>query len=95
MVEHVSEELGDILCQVMFHATLAEEEGLFNLAEVAQGVHDKLVACAPARVRRRDSDNAGDVLANWERNKHVEKQRTHLFEGIPAAMPALGEGGQG
>jgi uncharacterized protein YabN with tetrapyrrole methylase and pyrophosphatase domain len=29
------------------------------------------------------------VLSNWERNKHSEKRRTHLFEGIPAAMPAL------
>ena len=33
---HVSEELGDLLCQVFFHATLAEEEGLFNLADVAE-----------------------------------------------------------
>ena len=87
--DHVSEELGDLLCQVMFHATLAEEEGLFNLAEVAQGVHDKLVARHPHVFGDVTVTSAGDVLANWERNKHVEKQRTHLFEGIPAAMPAL------
>ncbi len=86
---HASEELGDLLCQVLFHAVLAEEEGLFNLAEVARGVHDKLVARHPHVFGDVTATTAGAVLANWERNKQAEKQRTHLFEGIPAAMPAL------
>jgi tetrapyrrole methylase family protein/MazG family protein len=86
---HVSEELGDLLCQVLFHATLAEEEGLFDLADVARGVHDKLVARHPHVFGEVVATSPGAVLANWERNKHAEKQRTHLFEGIPAAMPAL------
>ena len=51
LAAHVSEELGDLLCQVLFHATLAEEEGLFNLADVAREVHDKLVAPPSARLR--------------------------------------------
>lgn len=87
--EHVEEELGDLLCQVMFHATLAEEEGLFNLADVARRVHDKLVARHPHVFGDVVADSAGAVLANWERNKQSEKNRAHLFEGIPAAMPAL------
>jgi tetrapyrrole methylase family protein/MazG family protein len=86
---HVSEELGDLLCQVLFHATLAEEEGLFNLADVARSVHDKLVVRHPHVFGDVTATTPGAVLANWERNKHAEKQRTHLFEGIPAAMPAL------
>ena len=86
---HVSEELGDILCQVLFHATLAEEEGLFNLADVARSVHDKLVVRHPHVFGDVTATTSGAVLANWERNKQSEKQRTHLFEGIPAAMPAL------
>jgi tetrapyrrole methylase family protein/MazG family protein len=89
VVAHVSEELGDLLCQVLFHATLAEEEGLFNLADVAKGVHDKLVARHPHVFGDVKATTPGAVLANWERNKQAEKQRTHLFEGIPAAMPAL------
>ncbi|MGA3216117.1 MAG: SAM-dependent methyltransferase [Acidimicrobiales bacterium] len=87
--EHVSEELGDILCQVLFHATLAEEEGLFNLADVARKVHDKLVARHPHVFGDVVATSPGAVLANWERNKQTEKRRTHLFEGIPVAMPAL------
>ena len=89
MVAHVSEELGDLLCQVLFHATLAEEEGLFNLADVARSVHDKLVVRHPHVFGDVTATTPGAVLANWERNKQAEKQRTHLFEGIPAAMPAL------
>jgi tetrapyrrole methylase family protein/MazG family protein len=86
---HVCEELGDLLCQVLFHATLAEEEGLFNLADVARNVHDKLVARHPHVFGDVTATTSGAVLANWERNKQAEKKRTHLFEGIPAAMPAL------
>ena len=41
--EHLEEELGDLLFQVAFHATLAAEAGQFTLADVARGVHDKLV----------------------------------------------------
>ena len=40
---HLEEELGDLLFQVVFHATLAAEEGQFTLADVARGIHDKLV----------------------------------------------------
>ncbi|MGA2530084.1 MAG: MazG family protein [Acidimicrobiales bacterium] len=86
---HVAEELGDLLCQVLFHARLAEEEGLFDLAEVARSVHDKLVARHPHVFGDVVATSSGAVLANWERNKQAEKQRTHLFDGIPAAMPAL------
>ncbi len=49
--EHLEEELGDLLFQVVFHATLAAEEGHFTLADVARGIHDKLVHRHPARVR--------------------------------------------
>ena len=86
---HVAEELGDLLCQVLFHARLAEEEALFDLSEVARGAHDKLVARHPHVFGNVVATSSGAVLANWERNKQVEKQRTHLFDGIPAAMPAL------
>ena len=50
---HLEEELGDLLFQVVFHATLAAEAGQFTLADVARGIHDKLVAPPPPRVRRR------------------------------------------
>jgi MazG family protein len=88
-VSHASEELGDLLCQVLFHARLAEEEGLFSLEDVACQVHDKLVARHPHVFGNVTAATPDAVVANWERIKQAEKGRSHLFEGVPVAMPAL------
>jgi tetrapyrrole methylase family protein/MazG family protein len=88
-VAHLEEELGDLLFQVYFHATLAAEEGRFTLADVARGVHDKLVARHPHVFGDVTADTADDVAANWEAIKKVEKGRSSVTEGIPAALPAL------
>ena len=86
---HLEEELGDLLFQVYFHATLAAEEGRFTLADVARGVHDKLVARHPHVFGDVDAETADDVAANWEAIKKAEKGRSSVTEGIPAALPAL------
>ncbi len=88
-VAHLEEELGDLLFQVYFHATLAAEEGRFTLADVARGVHDKLVSRHPHVFGDVRADTADDVAANWEAIKKVEKGRSSVTEGIPAALPAL------
>jgi tetrapyrrole methylase family protein/MazG family protein len=88
-VAHLEEELGDLLFQVYFHATLAAEEGRFTLADVARGVHDKLVARHPHVFADVTAETADDVAANWEAIKKVEKGRRSVTEGIPAALPAL------
>jgi len=90
---HLEEELGDLLFQVYFHATLAAEEGRFTLADVARGVHDKLVARHPHVFGDGDGDGdaetAEDVASDWEAIKKAEKGRSSVTEGIPAALPAL------
>jgi tetrapyrrole methylase family protein/MazG family protein len=91
--EALIEELGDLLYQVEFHATIAEQEGRFTIADVTAGIHDKLVrrhphVFAPAD-RRVEAGDADTVLTNWEAIKRAEKSRTSIFEGIPAALPAL------
>ncbi len=88
------EELGDLLYQIEFHATIAEQEGRFTIADVAQGVHDKLVRRHPHVFGPKDGDmaNAGDtetVLTNWDEIKRVEKNRTSVFDGIPRSLPSL------
>jgi tetrapyrrole methylase family protein/MazG family protein len=88
-VAHLEEELGDLLFQVYFHATLAAEEGRFTLADVARGVHDKLVSRHPHVFGDVTAETADDVAANWEAIKKVEKGRSSVTEGIPAALPAL------
>lgn len=86
---HVEEELGDLLCQVLFHATLAAEEGLFTLADVARTLEQKLVSRHPHVFAAAHAATSDDVVRNWERSKDEQKGRAHLLEGIPAAMPAL------
>ena len=83
------EELGDLLFQVFFHATLAAESGEFTLAEVAEGIHDKLVLRHPHVFAEVAVDGADDVVANWEAIKKQEKGRDSVFDGIPKGMPAL------
>jgi tetrapyrrole methylase family protein/MazG family protein len=88
-VEHLVEELGDLLFQVYFHAVLGEEEGRFTLADVARQVHDKLVARHPHVFADVVADTPDQVAANWEVLKKSEKGRTSVTEGIPSALPAL------
>jgi tetrapyrrole methylase family protein/MazG family protein len=88
-VAHLEEELGDLLFQVYFHATLGAEAGRFTLADVARGVHDKLIARHPHIFGDGTAETAEDVAADWEARKLAEKGRTSVTEGIPAALPAL------
>ncbi len=86
----LEEELGDVLCQVMFHAQLAKEEGLFALADVARTVREKLVYRHPHVFGGREGVTTVEaVLSQWEELKRQEKGRTSLMDGIPAALPAL------
>jgi tetrapyrrole methylase family protein/MazG family protein len=86
---HLEEELGDLLFQVVFHARLGEEAGRFTLADVARGVHDKLVHRHPHVFGDVDATTADEVRANWEERKREEKGRSSVTEGIPADLPAL------
>lgn len=86
---HLQEELGDLLFQVFFHATLAAETGEFTLADVATGIHDKLVLRHPHVFAEVDVEGADDVVANWEAIKKQEKGRDSVFDGIPVGLPAL------
>ena len=95
-IEHVCEELGDLLFQVVFHARIAAESGHFDLGDVAQGIHDKLHHRHPhvfgqgaGEVAVSGNLATRDVLTNWERIKREEKGRESVLDGIPATLPAL------
>jgi tetrapyrrole methylase family protein / MazG family protein len=86
---HLEEELGDLLFQVVFHACLAQEEGYFTLADVAGGIHDKLVHRHPHVFGDVDAETPEQVVTNWEAIKKAEKGRDSVTDGIPAHLPAL------
>lgn len=85
----VEEELGDVLLQVVFHATLAEEPGAFGVEEVAEGIRRKLVLRHPHVFGDVEAEDAAAVKANWEQLKSDEKSRASLMDDVPQAMPAL------
>jgi tetrapyrrole methylase family protein/MazG family protein len=87
--EHLEEELGDLLFQVVLHAAIARERGAFTLADVARGIHDKLHDRHPHVFGDVIAETAEDVLGTWEANKKAEKGRASVFDGIPSSLPAL------
>ncbi|HSB85550.1 MAG TPA: MazG nucleotide pyrophosphohydrolase domain-containing protein, partial [Ilumatobacteraceae bacterium] len=85
------EELGDLLYQIEFHATIAEQEGRFTIADIADGIHDKLVRrhphVFPVEGQTVVAEDAGTVVANWDAIKHAERSqkgtaRTSVFDGV-------------
>jgi tetrapyrrole methylase family protein/MazG family protein len=88
-VAHLEEELGDLLFQVFFHATLAAEEGWFTLADVARVIHDKLVHRHPHVFGDVTAGTSEQVLVNWEQIKKEEKGRESIMDGVPGDLPSL------
>jgi|TARA_B100001971_G_scaffold147105_1_gene136154 tetrapyrrole methylase family protein/MazG family protein len=92
--DHLEEELGDLLFQVVFHARIAADDGRFDLADVARGIHDKLRRRHPHVFPESGgpsvvADDADAVISNWDRIKSAEKGRSSSLDGIPPALPAL------
>jgi tetrapyrrole methylase family protein/MazG family protein len=88
--EHLEEELGDVLFQVFFHATLAAEAGRFDVAGVARTVHDKLVRRHPHVFAGLEVAGTDDIVRNWDRIKAEEKGRSGgPMDGVPPNLPAL------
>jgi uncharacterized protein YabN with tetrapyrrole methylase and pyrophosphatase domain len=89
-------ELGDVLLQVVLHARLAEERGAFDLADVARGLRAKIIRRNP-HVFRPDGSlqdsfpaTVEEIVLKWDAVKRAEKpERGHVFDGVPAALPAL------
>jgi MazG family protein len=86
---HVEEELGDLLFQIVFHAELGDEEDLFTLATIADGVRDKLTGRHPHVFGDTQVKDSNEVAARWEILKRDEKGRESVTDGIAWQLPAL------
>jgi len=88
-MEHLKEELGDVLLQVLLHSQIAEDEGDFNIQDVAKMLNDKLIHRHPHVFSKTKVKDSAEVLVNWEKLKLDEKkERKKTLDGI-AKMPAL------
>lgn len=85
----LEDELGDLLLQVVFHATLASEVGAFDVEQVAEVVRRKLVRRHPHVFGDVAVSSADQVRINWEAIKTDEKQRDSLMDDVPSSLPAV------
>ena len=85
--ESMMDELGDLLLQVVMHAEIASEEGLFDFEDVARNVKEKMVRRHPHVFGDADAKTTEQVLANWAEIKKNEKSgREWMDEKIPQAF---------
>ena len=93
---HIAEELGDVLFQIVFHAQMGREAGLFDLDSIAGAVADKMIERHPHVFSTRDANNAEAVAANWEADKEAKRKAKAVAEGrslsvldgVSTALPA-------
>ena len=88
--EHLREELGDVLLQVLLHSQIASEEGDYDIEAVAKELKDKLIHRHPHVFGNAHVETPQDVVENWEKLKQEEKKdRISQMDGIPKNLPAL------
>jgi XTP/dITP diphosphohydrolase len=86
--DHLREELGDLLLQVIFHAEIASEQARgFTVEEIARGIADKLISRHPYVFAT--AEVPVDLHYTWEQRKAAEKGRTSALQGIPEQLSAL------
>ena len=89
----LSEELGDLMVQIAFHADIAQEAGDFQLEDVLRNINAKLVRRHPHVFADGSANDAREVEKNWEQIKAAERQAKgeskSPVEGIPVDLPAL------
>jgi MazG family protein len=99
--KELSEELGDLLLQILFHADLALEAGAFDISNVIVGIRDKMIRRHPHVFCDVKAETADEVLKNWAQLKAKEKQAAQrksssgkpptvsAMDGVPRSLPAL------
>jgi MazG family protein len=105
-----TDEMGDLLLQVVFHSQIAREEGRFTVSDVIQAIHDKMIRRHPHVFGETHAKDSAEVLRNWEQIKAEERkaqgaspngdsskaapQTPSLLDGVSHALPATMEGFQ-
>ena len=90
--EHLREELGDLLMQVIFHASIEKEKGGFDLDDVSDEAVKKLVHRHPHVFADTKADTPEEVLANWDAIKRADRGQKSVasaMDGIPRGLPGL------
>lgn len=90
--EHLREELGDLLMQIIFHTRIEEEKGNFDLDEVADSACKKLIYRHPHVFGNLNVSGSDEVIRNWDELKKTEKSQTTVVKtmtDVAESLPAL------
>ena len=87
-LEEVRKELGDVLLHIVFYSKIGSETNHFDIADVCNGICDKLVSRHPHIYGDVVVENEEDVKRNWEQLK-LKEGRSSVLEGVPQSLPAL------
>jgi tetrapyrrole methylase family protein/MazG family protein len=88
-LDSLTEELGDVLLQVLMHSAVAERTDEFTFADVSEHIARKLIRRHPHVFGEATASSAEQVTRNWEALKQAEKPKSSILEGVPATLPAL------
>ena len=92
-LDHLKEELGDLLLQVVFHARVAEESGAFDFDDVARAINDKMVRRHPHVFAEARYASVTEQKADWDAFKAEERvargRATSLLDDVPLGLPGL------
>ena len=87
-MEEVRKELGDLMLHIVFYSKIGSEEGAFDVADVLNGICEKLVFRHPHVFGDTKVEGSGEVLQNWEELKMKEGNRS-VLSGVPVSLPAM------
>ena len=92
-LDDLREELGDLLLQIVFLSRLGQEQGRFDVQDVAHGISEKLVRRHPHVFGSTVAETADEVARNWDQIKREERGKDgdpgSRLDGIPAALPSM------
>lgn len=87
-LEEVRKELGDIMLHMVFYAKIGSEKNAFDIADVLNGICEKLISRHPHIYGDIDVADEEEVKANWEKLKLKEGKKS-VLEGVPRSLPAM------
>ncbi|MFK2826957.1 nucleoside triphosphate pyrophosphohydrolase [Bacillus sp. B190/17] len=89
--DHIIEELGDVLLQVLLHAQIGEDEGMFSIEDVIESISRKMIRRHPHVFGDAKAENAEAVISNWQEIKKQEKGEEQVFrlDEVEKGLPAL------
>lgn len=88
-LNEVKKELGDLMLHIVFYAKIGQEQGVFDIADVLNGICEKMIRRHPHIFGNEHVENAEQVEENWERIKLEREHNRSVLGGVPDGLPSL------